>query len=69
MEADVPCPGADVKNIWGARLVRGGEKVEIENLEGAPRSRPAAPGRSSTARPGRASTPKGCEINGRACGF
>ncbi|NVI90500.1 cellulose binding domain-containing protein [Actinomadura sp. BRA 177] len=62
-------PGADVKNIWGARLVRGGEKVEIENLEGAPAIPPGGTWEVQYGAAGPASTPKGCEINGRACGF
>ncbi|WP_396452491.1 cellulose binding domain-containing protein [Actinomadura sp.] len=62
-------PGADVKNIWGARLVRGGEKVEIRNLDGAPAIPPGGTWEIQYGAAGRASTPKGCELNGGACGF
>ncbi|CNE08150.1 Cellulose binding domain [Mycobacterium tuberculosis] len=62
-------PGADVKNIWGARLVRGGEKAEIRNLDGAPAIPPGGTWDVQFGAAGPASTPRGCELNGAACGF
>ncbi|TDC19484.1 cellulose binding domain-containing protein [Actinomadura bangladeshensis] len=62
-------PGADVKNIWGARLVHGGEKVEIRNLDGVPAIPPGGTWDVQFGAAGPASTPKGCELNGRTCGF
>lgn len=62
-------PGADVKNIWGARLVHGGEKVEIKNLDGAPAIPPGGTWEVQFGAAGHASTPKGCELNGKACGL
>ncbi|NEA21341.1 cellulose binding domain-containing protein, partial [Actinomadura bangladeshensis] len=62
-------PGADVKNIWGARLVHGGEKAEIRNLDGAPAIPPGGTWDVQFGAAGPASTPKGCELNGGTCGF
>ncbi|SNR77137.1 cellulose binding domain-containing protein [Actinomadura mexicana] len=62
-------PGADVKNIWGARLVHGGSTVEIRNLDGVPAIQPGATWDIQFGAAGAASTPKSCELNGRACGF
>lgn len=62
-------PGADVKNIWGARLVHGGSTVEIRNLDGVPAIQPGATWDIQFGAAGTASTPKSCEVNGRACGF
>ncbi|TMR22748.1 cellulose binding domain-containing protein, partial [Actinomadura geliboluensis] len=62
-------PGADVKNIWGAALVHGGTEVEIRNLDGARAIPPGGTWEIQYGAAGRASTPKGCELNGEACGF
>ncbi|NYE12005.1 cellulose binding domain-containing protein [Actinomadura citrea] len=62
-------PGADVKNIWGARLVHGGSTVEIRNLDGVPAIQPGATWDIQFGAAGTASTPKSCVLNGRACGF
>ncbi|MGW2312113.1 cellulose binding domain-containing protein [Actinomadura luteofluorescens] len=62
-------PGADVKNIWGARLVHGGSTVEIRNLDGVPPIQPGATWDVQFGAAGTAATPKSCELNGRACGF
>ncbi|MEV3922238.1 cellulose binding domain-containing protein [Actinomadura coerulea] len=62
-------PGADVKNIWGARLVRGGSTVEIRNLDGVPAIQPGATWDVQFGAAGTAATPKSCALNGRACGF
>ncbi|MCP9983551.1 cellulose binding domain-containing protein [Actinomadura madurae] len=62
-------PRADVKNIWGARLVHGGSTVEIRNLEGAPAIPPGGTWDVQFGAAGPASTPKSCKLNGKACGF
>ncbi|MFP3968998.1 cellulose binding domain-containing protein [Actinomadura fulvescens] len=62
-------PGANVKNIWGGRLVRKGDRVEIQNLKGAPPVPPGATWEVQYGAEGVAADPKGCKINGRACGF
>ncbi|GAA4068777.1 hypothetical protein GCM10022214_24720 [Actinomadura miaoliensis] len=62
-------PGANVKNIWGGRLVRGGSTVEIQNAEGA---RPIPVGATWEVRFGAEGTPSGpenCRVNGSPCGF
>ncbi|MES9605530.1 cellulose binding domain-containing protein, partial [Actinomadura sp. NPDC000929] len=62
-------PRADVKNIWGARLVHGGSTVEIRNLDGVPPIQPGSTWDIQFGAAGTASTPKSCVLNGRACGF
>ncbi|XRQ03887.1 cellulose binding domain-containing protein [Actinomadura welshii] len=62
-------PGADVKNIWGAELVKGGEKVEIKNLDDAPAIPPGATWDVQFGAAGITTTPEGCRLNGKACGF
>ncbi|KAB2342436.1 hypothetical protein F8566_38465 [Actinomadura rudentiformis] len=62
-------PGANVKNIWGARLVRKGDRVEIQPLKGAPPVPPGATWEIQYGAAGTAANPKGCKINGKACGF
>ncbi|WP_285497037.1 cellulose binding domain-containing protein [Actinomadura sp. NBRC 104425] len=62
-------PGANVKNIWGGRLVRGGSAVEIRNVEGA---RPIPVGATWQVRFGAEGTPsdlENCRVNGSPCGF
>ncbi|GAA4151242.1 hypothetical protein GCM10022416_48260 [Actinomadura keratinilytica] len=62
-------PGANVKNIWGGRLVRGGSAVEIRNIEGA---RPIPVGATWEVRFGAEGTPadlRNCRVNGAPCGF
>ncbi|GAA4228660.1 hypothetical protein GCM10022254_19210 [Actinomadura meridiana] len=62
-------PGANVRNIWGARLVSGGANPEIVNLEGAPAIPPGETWDVRFGAAGATSTPKGCELNGEPCGF
>ncbi|MFG1999246.1 cellulose binding domain-containing protein [Spirillospora sp. NPDC048911] len=62
-------PNANVKNIWGGRLVRKGDRVEIQNLKGAPPVPPGATWEIQYGAAGAAANPKGCKINGTACGF
>jgi hypothetical protein len=62
-------PGANVKNIWGARLVRKGDKVEIQNLENAPAIPPGATWDVQFGAEGPAGDPKNCRLNGKPCGF
>lgn len=62
-------PGAKVKNIWGAELVKGGEKAEIKNLDDAPPIPPGGTWAVQFGAEGAATTPKGCKLNGEACGF
>ncbi|TDB84229.1 hypothetical protein E1266_36920 [Actinomadura sp. 7K534] len=62
-------PGADVKNIWGAKLAEGGEKVEIKNLDDAPAIPPGGTWEVQFGAAGATTTPEGCKLNGRACGF
>ncbi|WP_242885062.1 cellulose binding domain-containing protein [Actinomadura litoris] len=62
-------PGADVRNIWGGRLVRGGAEVELASLDGAAPIPPGAAWEVRFGARGAATTPEDCEINGRPCGF
>ncbi|MGH3239612.1 MAG: cellulose binding domain-containing protein, partial [Spirillospora sp.] len=62
-------PGAVVKNIWGARLVTGGESAEIANLDGAPAIPPGGTWDVQFGASGPTSTPKACMLNGEPCGF
>lgn len=62
-------PGANVKNIWGGRLVRGGAHVEIENLPGAPAIPPGAEFKVRFGAEGAPSGPDRCRVNGSPCGF
>ncbi|WP_344589679.1 cellulose binding domain-containing protein [Actinomadura vinacea] len=62
-------PGANVKNIWGARLTRGGDKVEIRNLENAPPVQPGATWEIQFGAEGTAANPRTCLVNGAPCGF
>ncbi|RKS75084.1 cellulose binding domain-containing protein [Actinomadura pelletieri DSM 43383] len=62
-------PGANVKNIWGARLVRGGENAEIGNLDGAPAIPPGGTWEIQFGAAGATSTPQACLLDGRPCGF
>lgn len=62
-------PGADVKNIWGGRLVHGGDRVEIQNLDGAAAIPPGGTWEVRFGAAGTAATPKKCNVNGKACGF
>lgn len=62
-------PGADVKNIWGGKLVEGGERAVIENLDGAPAIPPGGTWAVQFGASGATTAPKGCKLNGEACGF
>ncbi|WP_030164513.1 cellulose binding domain-containing protein [Spirillospora albida] len=62
-------PGRDVKNIWGARLTRGGAKAEIQNLENAPAIPPGGTWEIQYGAVGAPAPPKACRLNGKACGF
>ncbi|MFI0409516.1 cellulose binding domain-containing protein [Actinomadura sp. 3N508] len=62
-------PGATVKNIWGARLVKGGANAELRNLDGAPAIPPGGTWDVRFGASGATSTPKACRLNGRSCGF
>lgn len=62
-------PGANVKNIWGGRLVRGGASVEIRNLHGAPALQPGAVWEVRFGAEGTPVRPQHCLFNGRSCGF
>ncbi|RFS85800.1 hypothetical protein D0T12_12555 [Actinomadura spongiicola] len=62
-------PGADVKNIWGARLVRGGENAEIGNLDGAPAIPPGGTWEIQFGAAGATTTPQACRLNDIPCGF
>ncbi|MFC5751736.1 cellulose binding domain-containing protein, partial [Actinomadura rugatobispora] len=62
-------PGGNVKNIWGARLVRGGGSVEIRNLDNARTIPPGATWEIQFGAEGAAADPKGCRLNGAPCGF
>ncbi|WP_067481603.1 cellulose binding domain-containing protein [Actinomadura hibisca] len=62
-------PGGNVRNIWGAELVKRGSKVEIRNL---PKAAPIEPGGTWEVQYGAAGTaadPKGCRLDKRPCGF
>jgi cellulase/cellobiase CelA1 len=62
-------PGGNVKNIWGARLTRGGAAVEIRNLENARPIPPGATWEVQFGAEGAATDPSGCRLNGEPCGF
>ncbi|GLZ05294.1 hypothetical protein Acsp03_27600 [Actinomadura sp. NBRC 104412] len=62
-------PDANVKNIWGARLVRKGEQVEIGNLENAPAIQPGATWEIQYGAEGSPVQPQKCRLNGKPCGF
>jgi hypothetical protein len=62
-------PEANVKNIWGARLVREGEQVEIANLAGAPAIPPGATWEIQYGAEGQPVEPQKCRLNGKACGL
>lgn len=62
-------PGADVRSVWDARLVRGGSHPVIENADGAD---PIPPGGSMDVQfgaSGAPAVPRACLFNGAACGF
>ncbi|WP_119729181.1 cellulose binding domain-containing protein [Thermomonospora amylolytica] len=61
--------GANVKNVWGGRLVRGGTSVEIRNLDGAPAVGPGATWEVRFGAEGTPAQPRDCLFNGRSCGF
>lgn len=62
-------PGADVRNVWGGRLVQNGGPVVIENAPGAAA---VPPDGTVTVRFGAAGTPAApaeCVLNGAGCGL
>ena len=62
-------PGADVRSVWDARLVRGGSHPVIVNADGAD---PIPPGGTMDVQFGASGTPaapRACLFNGAACGF
>ena len=62
-------PKNNVKNLWGGRLVHGGDKVEIQNEKGAEPIPPGASWAVQYGAAGGAAGPKGCRVNGKPCGF
>jgi cellulose binding protein with CBM2 domain len=62
-------PKANVKNIWGAELVHGGDKVEIRSLEGAPPIPPGAAWEIRFGAEGSPVAPGNCMFNGQSCGL
>ncbi|MBO2454910.1 cellulose binding domain-containing protein [Actinomadura barringtoniae] len=62
-------PKNDVKNLWGGRLVHGGDKVEIQSEKGAEAIPPGATWAIQYGAAGSAANPKGCRVNGKPCGF
>jgi hypothetical protein len=62
-------PKANVKNIWGARLVRKGDQVEIRNLENAPAIAPGATWEIQYGAVGAPVEPQKCRLNDKSCGF
>ncbi|MVZ99379.1 hypothetical protein F8568_003055 [Actinomadura sp. LD22] len=62
-------PGADVRNVWDARLVRAGAHPVIENADGAD---PIPPGGALDVQFGASGAPAmpgACLLNGAACGL
>ncbi|GAA0278802.1 hypothetical protein GCM10009527_088960 [Actinomadura nitritigenes] len=62
-------PGADVRSVWDARLVRGGSHPVIVNADGAD---PIPPGGTMDVQfgaSGAPAAPRACLFNGAACGF
>ncbi|WP_433326892.1 cellulose binding domain-containing protein [Spirillospora sp. CA-294931] len=62
-------PKANLKNIWGAHIVKGGDRVEIQNLPGAAPIQPGATWDLQYGAVGSAVAPKGCRLNGKPCGI
>jgi hypothetical protein len=62
-------PGGNVKNVWGGELVRGGDRVTIRNLDGAPAIQPGATWEVRFGAEGAPATPGDCRLNDRGCGF
>lgn len=61
--------GANVRNVWGGRLVRGGETAIIGNAPGAAAIPPGGSIEVRFGADGAPSDPATCEVNGRSCGF
>ncbi|KAB2357578.1 cellulose binding domain-containing protein [Actinomadura montaniterrae] len=62
-------PGADVRTVWDARLVRAGAHPVMQNADGAD---PIPPGGTMDVQFGASGTPAmpgACLLNGAACGF
>ena len=62
-------PGAVVKNVWGAKIVKRGELVELANLDGAAAIQPGATWDIRFGASGPKTDPQACWLNGKACGF
>ncbi|MGK5550175.1 cellulose binding domain-containing protein [Actinomadura kijaniata] len=62
-------PGANVRNIWGGRLVRRGSKVEIHNLPDGVPLPPGATWQIQYGASGAPVDPKGCRFGDKPCGF
>lgn len=62
-------PKANVKNVWGGKLVHGGDRIEIRSLDGAPPIPPGGTWEIRFGAEGAAATPKACGLNNKSCGF
>ncbi|MFD0905109.1 cellulose binding domain-containing protein [Actinomadura sediminis] len=62
-------PGSDVRNAWGGRLVRGGERAVIENTPGAAAVPPMGTVTVRFGAAGEPAPPAECVVNGAGCGL
>ncbi|RSN46544.1 cellulose binding domain-containing protein, partial [Actinomadura sp. WAC 06369] len=62
-------PGSDVRNVWGGRLVRGGERAVIENAPGAAAVPPMGTVTVRFGAAGEPVPPAECVLNGAGCGL
>lgn len=62
-------PGADVKHVWGGELVRGGDRVQIRSLDGAPQIPPGGTWEVRFGAAGSPVEPRKCRFNDRECGL